>query len=46
MTGDLDQADSSLSSDDFLHNYVSVNRPVIIRQADMAGSPISPHPGR
>jgi hypothetical protein len=46
VTGDLDVADSSLTSDDFLQRYISMNRPVIIRQADLAGSPLSPHPGR
>ena len=38
--------DGSLSSDDFLQHYISVNRPVIIRQADLAGSPISRNAGQ
>ena len=43
---DLDVVDGSLSSDDFLTQYISLNKPVIIRQAQMEGSPISANPGQ
>ena len=38
---DIAVAPGTLSSDDFLQDYISMNRPVVIRQAALAHSPLS-----